>query len=73
MPKPADLKLHSLAPPAPPSRGRYAHDGKPARLLLSAATASSKLREVPLTRDQLLQLAEQALRAVRVMDRKADQ
>lgn len=69
MAAPSELKLHSLARPEGPMRGPDAHDGKPARLLLTAGK-SSRLREVPLTREQLLRLAEQALVAVRTLDRQ---
>jgi hypothetical protein len=63
-----ELQFHSLQRPEGPSRGRYAHDGKPPRLLLSGGK-QTKLREVPLDREQLLRIIEQAAVALRALDR----
>ena len=65
----AEIRLHGLQGPEKPNRGRYAHDGKPPRLMLVVGK-SPTLREVPLTRDQLLGLAAKAIEIVQRMDRE---
>lgn len=64
----SDLRLLSIQRPEGPVRGARGHDGKPARLLLS--TSKGALRVVPVTRDDLLKLAESAIAVVRFMDRE---
>lgn len=49
-------------------RGLRGHNGKPNRLVL--VTPKGLLREVPVDREQLLALAEDAIAIVRFMDRK---
>lgn len=62
-----ELEFHSLQSAEGPFRGKGGHDAKPPRLLVS--TPKGTLREVPLTREQLLGLAETAISIVRQMDR----
>lgn len=62
------LRFHSIQPQEGAVRGRRGHDGRPPRLLL--ATPTHRLREVPLTRVDLMTMAEQALAAVRDLDRR---
>lgn len=65
----AEIRLVRLVGPEAPVRGYRAHDGKPPRMLVQVGK-SDALREVPLTKDQLLAIAEKAIHIARTMDTK---
>lgn len=66
----AELKLLGVRPPERESRGRYAHPAKPARLVLVLATPKRTIREVPLTRAELLKLIREAADVLERLDRE---